>query len=115
MAEGAHRTTDAQDTLAGCTAPFAWTVAGPGSLALLAIFIAEDRTVAGIRVNGAFLLAFLLTQLTRVADIRRFRRRTKEAKPPNHVHLRRHAVALAAVSAALWATGRLVLAAGWLP
>jgi hypothetical protein len=111
MLEGAPRSTDTHQTLSRCAATFACGIARPATLALLPIFVAKNRAVAGILVRGGFFLARLLLQFTRVADIRRSRRHTEEVNPATHFHLHRYAVAFAAVSATPWATRRLVLTA----
>jgi hypothetical protein len=113
MLEGAPRSTDTHQTLSRCAATFAGGIAGPATLALLPIFVAENRVVAGIRVRGGFFLARLLAQPTRVGDTRRSQRQTKETNPASHVHLPRYSVAFA-VSATPSATRGLVLTASWL-
>jgi hypothetical protein len=109
MLEGAHRTTNTQDTLSRCAASFACGIARPATLALLPIFVAENRAVAGIHGNGGFFLARLLAQLTRVAYIRCSQRHAKEGNPPNHARLHRYLVTSSAVPAARWATRQPVL------
>ncbi len=100
-------------TFSGCSARLFWMRAGNGALVLLAVFIAQNETLALTAYDlGLWALATAMVAV-RYIDISRLRGQTTEGEPATLARWRRHALGLAGVTALLWIAGH-VAAATWL-
>ncbi len=103
-----------QDPLLGCVTRLTWMALLPAALFFSAFLIAEGRSLAGISPHLTLVGAAALALVTRWVDVAVMGGQTADGRPATTADLRRYAVTLAVVSAALWLVAMAVARLGLL-
>jgi hypothetical protein len=88
---------------AGCLLRIFWMLLGNALLAGCALVVVQNRSSFFGIADAAYWATVASLLAARYVDIRHFRGTTAEGEPATMAHWRRYAVAVALVSACLWA------------